>query len=265
MASLPLQTTIRITDSSSEHVAGLDAADAAFAFGSFGAGSRSGLSCDDEQLSATLVSGNLIVPSGRWCDIIDTTIKGNLVVLGSAGVRIEDSSVAGSMLAVHNTVAADPLSSGADVDLQHDHRSRSRHSRQRQRGPVEHRAVRSRLGTRQPRVLRQSSVGEHDHGEYRLRRADVHRQRIAHRYQRRCDGILHRPVRRGTRFRSIRTPAPNTHPPRDILTTSSHRSSPLSRKRRRPPTRTRWRPTNTQPIAAVARASRTPRSPHVYS
>jgi hypothetical protein len=72
-------------------------------------------SCQDEQLSATVVSGNLVVPRGQWCDIIDTTIKGNLIISQSGGVRIEDSSVGGSLVATDNKVAADPLSSNTDV------------------------------------------------------------------------------------------------------------------------------------------------------
>ena len=73
------------------------------------------VTCDDEQLSATVISGNLVVPSGAWCDIIDTTVAGNLVIsAGSLGVRIADSTVKGA-LAFGTWQASDPLSSGADV------------------------------------------------------------------------------------------------------------------------------------------------------
>lgn len=104
--SLPLQTTI--------HVSANGTGNAATYVSDHGHGGP-GLTCDDEQLSATLVSGDLVVPRGQWCDIIDTTVKGNLVISDSAGVRVEDSSVSGNVEAVNNNDAIDPLSSDEDV------------------------------------------------------------------------------------------------------------------------------------------------------
>ena len=111
--SLPLQTTVEIggtgistgSDMQAKHILSLS--------------SQHDLgrptTCDDEQLSATLIDGTLLVPRGQWCDIIDTTIKGNLVIQSSEGVRIENSSVGGNVLARDNRVAEDPLSAGEDV------------------------------------------------------------------------------------------------------------------------------------------------------
>lgn len=74
------------------------------------------ISCDNEQLSATLVTGDVVVPSGQWCDMVDATVTGSVIVApGSTGIRIAGSTVDGSLQAVGTTQAADPLSAGADV------------------------------------------------------------------------------------------------------------------------------------------------------
>ena len=68
------------------------------------------------KLSATLVIGDLIVPNGEWCDVIDTTVAGDLIVSGgSAGLRVAGSMIDGNLTATRAAAAADPLSSGADV------------------------------------------------------------------------------------------------------------------------------------------------------
>ena len=64
----------------------------------------------------SLVSGDLIVPNGEWCDVIDTTVTGDLVVSGgSEGLRVAGSTIDGNLVASRATGAADPLSSGANV------------------------------------------------------------------------------------------------------------------------------------------------------
>ena len=68
------------------------------------------------KLSATLVIGDLIVPNGEWCDVIDTTVAGDLIVSGgNAGLRVAGSMIDGNLTATRAAAAADPLSSGADV------------------------------------------------------------------------------------------------------------------------------------------------------
>jgi hypothetical protein len=93
--SLPLQTTVQI--------GGND-------------GTTSTLTCDDEQLSATVVSGNVMVPGGDWCDVIDTTVTGNLMLgAGSVGLRVTESTVDGNITSTGTVKAADPLSAGSDM------------------------------------------------------------------------------------------------------------------------------------------------------
>lgn len=70
--------------------------------------------CVDEQLSAAMVSGNVTVPAGDWCDMVDSSVAGNVTVRGT-GVRIAGSTIAGNLRATGTTDAADPLSSGTNV------------------------------------------------------------------------------------------------------------------------------------------------------
>ena len=87
--SLPLQATVRVPSSDN-------------------------LTCDDQQLSAVMVQGNVTVPRGAWCDLIDTSVAGNLQVNGS-GIRIAGSTIKGSLDIDGVRDAADPLSSGTNV------------------------------------------------------------------------------------------------------------------------------------------------------
>ncbi len=72
------------------------------------------VTCADEQLSAVMVQGNVTVPRGAWCDLVDTSVAGNVLV-GGTGVRIAGSTIKGSLVALGVRAAADPLSSGANV------------------------------------------------------------------------------------------------------------------------------------------------------
>jgi beta-glucosidase len=72
------------------------------------------ITCDDTQLSAALVEGNVVVPPGAWCDMIDSTVTGNVTVAGT-GLRIANSTIGGSLLALGVRDADDPLSSGVNV------------------------------------------------------------------------------------------------------------------------------------------------------
>ena len=76
--------------------------------------SSNNITCDDQQLSAVMVPGNVTVPPGAWCDLIDTSVAGNLQVNGS-GIRIAGSTVQGNLDIGHVRDAADPLSSGTNV------------------------------------------------------------------------------------------------------------------------------------------------------
>jgi beta-glucosidase len=76
--------------------------------------SSNNVTCDDQQLSAVMVQGNVTVPHGAWCDLIDTSVAGNLQVNGS-GIRIAGSTIKGNLDIGHVRDAADPLSSGTNV------------------------------------------------------------------------------------------------------------------------------------------------------
>jgi beta-glucosidase len=89
LASLPLRTRVTIPASST-------------------------ITCDDTQLSAVMVQGNVVVPPDAWCDMIDSSVAGSVTVLGS-GLRIAGSTISGSLVALGIRGADDPLSSGTNV------------------------------------------------------------------------------------------------------------------------------------------------------
>jgi hypothetical protein len=60
------------------------------------------------------VAGDLTVPHGAWCDLIDTTVTGNLEVNGT-GIKIAGSTIDGNLDIGNVRSAADPLSSGTNV------------------------------------------------------------------------------------------------------------------------------------------------------
>jgi beta-glucosidase len=72
------------------------------------------VTCANEQLSAVMVQGNLMVPNGAWCDLIDTSVAGNLLISGT-GARIAGSTVNGNLIISDVSDAADPLSSGVNT------------------------------------------------------------------------------------------------------------------------------------------------------
>ena len=72
------------------------------------------LTCNDQQLSAVMVRGDLIVPPGSWCDVVDTSVTGDLVV-GGTGFRIAGSTIGGNLVVSNVRRASDPLSSGTNV------------------------------------------------------------------------------------------------------------------------------------------------------
>lgn len=72
------------------------------------------VSCQDEQLSAVMVQGNVTVPPGDWCDLIDTSVAGSLQVNGT-GIRVAGSTINGNLDIGNVRDAADPLSSGSNV------------------------------------------------------------------------------------------------------------------------------------------------------
>ena len=92
--SLPLQTAVDVGDPSA----------------------TTPLVCDDEQLSAVAVTGNVVVLRGDWCDVIATTVTGSFIIRpGSRGLRMDGSTIDGNLRATGAVRAADPLSSGEDV------------------------------------------------------------------------------------------------------------------------------------------------------
>jgi beta-glucosidase len=72
------------------------------------------VSCANEQLSAVMVAGDVTVPRGAWCDLIDTSVAGNLEVNGT-GLRVAGSTIGGNLVIDGVRDAADPLSAGANV------------------------------------------------------------------------------------------------------------------------------------------------------
>jgi beta-glucosidase len=76
--------------------------------------SSGNVSCEDEQLSAAMVQGNVTVPPGDWCDMIDTSVAGDLLVNGT-GIRVAGSTIDGDIVIGNARGAADPLSSGINV------------------------------------------------------------------------------------------------------------------------------------------------------
>lgn len=72
-------------------------------------------SCDNEQFNATTINGNLTVPHGAWCDLVDVTVKGNVKLLASSGVRIQSATIAGNLDVQDAKHAADPLSANANI------------------------------------------------------------------------------------------------------------------------------------------------------
>jgi hypothetical protein len=71
--------------------------------------------CTDEQINATVVNGDLTVPNGAWCDLVDVTVRGDLTLNHTAGARVQGVTVYGDLIAKHATGTADPLSSGSNV------------------------------------------------------------------------------------------------------------------------------------------------------
>ena len=72
------------------------------------------VSCDDQQLSAVMVAGDVIVPQGAWCDLIDASVTGDLKVDGT-GIRVAGSTINGNLDVTNVQAATDPLSSGTNV------------------------------------------------------------------------------------------------------------------------------------------------------
>ncbi len=72
------------------------------------------MTCDDEQLSAVLVRGDVVVPSGDWCDMIDSSVAGSVRFRGD-GLRIAGSTIGGDLEVRGAGGANDPLSSDTNV------------------------------------------------------------------------------------------------------------------------------------------------------
>jgi beta-glucosidase len=71
--------------------------------------------CSNEALNATTIEGNLSVPAGSWCDLVDVTVTGNLQLQTGSGVRITSSAITGNLIAASTSAAADPQSAGTNV------------------------------------------------------------------------------------------------------------------------------------------------------
>jgi hypothetical protein len=72
--------------------------------------SQANVTCDDAQLSATMVSGRLTVPRGSWCDLVDVSVAGDARI---SGLRIAGSTIGGDLDILGTQDAADPLSAQA--------------------------------------------------------------------------------------------------------------------------------------------------------
>jgi hypothetical protein len=78
-------------------------------------GANGNVTCSNGQLNATTISGNLSVPKGSWCDLVDVTVNGNLQIQNGSGVRLAGSTINGNLQLQNTTGAADAMSSGANV------------------------------------------------------------------------------------------------------------------------------------------------------
>jgi hypothetical protein len=89
---------------------------------------HSNISCTNEQFNATTINGNLTVPRGAWCDLVDVTVNGNLKMLGSqgdhgrghgqganSGLRVLSSTITGNLVVHGANGASDPLSANENV------------------------------------------------------------------------------------------------------------------------------------------------------
>ncbi len=76
--------------------------------------SRSDVTCVDQQLSATMIAGQLTVPHGAWCDLVDVSVARGLTISGT-GVRVAGSTIGGNVDIIRVRDAADPLSAGTNV------------------------------------------------------------------------------------------------------------------------------------------------------
>jgi hypothetical protein len=76
---------------------------------------KGNVACADEQFNASTINGNLTVPQGDWCDLVDVAVNGNLQLHQASGVRIVSSTISGNLESDNAAAAADPRSSGANV------------------------------------------------------------------------------------------------------------------------------------------------------
>jgi len=72
------------------------------------------ITCANQQLNATTITGNLTVPAGAWCDLVSVRVNGNVEIQQSSGIRISGSTVSGNVEA-STTAARDLMSSGANT------------------------------------------------------------------------------------------------------------------------------------------------------
>jgi hypothetical protein len=82
--------------------------------GTLQAGSKN-VTCENEQLNATTIDGNLTVEKGAWCDLVHVTVNGDLQVQKGGGIRISGGTVTGNLQVINIGGAGDPMSSGANV------------------------------------------------------------------------------------------------------------------------------------------------------
>ena len=73
------------------------------------------ITCSNEQINATTISGNLTIPSGSWCDLVAVTVAGNLQLQGGSGLRLMGSTINGNLQAQATADARDLLSFGANT------------------------------------------------------------------------------------------------------------------------------------------------------
>ena len=71
-----------------------------------------GIECNNAQIDATKIDGDVNVPAGAWCDLTGDTITGTVLIHGDAtGVRIDNSTIGGVTIG-KVTLASDPQSNG---------------------------------------------------------------------------------------------------------------------------------------------------------
>lgn len=76
---------------------------------------QSSTTCSNDQINTTTITGNLTVPAGAWCDLVNVTVTGSITANKASGLRIANSTIKGSVRLTNTAAAKDPLSNGENT------------------------------------------------------------------------------------------------------------------------------------------------------